>query len=96
MAIKTVWPVTCTCGHIENRDLSDKRAGKRAASAKPNTDGLGVVRCDDTQDPHSTNSLGVIVHHWRGTTTDNGVTYPDYRTWSDDASAATDTEDVHA
>ena len=34
MAIKTVWPVTCTCGHIENRDLSDKPAGKRAASAK--------------------------------------------------------------
>jgi hypothetical protein len=34
MAIKTVWPVTYTCGHIEDRDLSDKPAGKRAASGR--------------------------------------------------------------
>ena len=34
MAIPTIWPITYSCGHIENRDLSDKPAGKRAGTAK--------------------------------------------------------------
>jgi len=34
MAIPTIWPITYTCGHVENRDLSDKPAGKRSGSAK--------------------------------------------------------------
>jgi len=33
MPIKKIWPVKYTCGHTEDRDLSDKPAGKRAASA---------------------------------------------------------------
>lgn len=34
MPIKTIWPVTYTCGHTEPRDLSDRPAGKRAGAAK--------------------------------------------------------------
>lgn len=34
MPVKKIWPVTYTCGHTEDRDLSDKPAGKRAGSAK--------------------------------------------------------------
>ncbi|ROS47920.1 hypothetical protein [Frigoribacterium sp. PhB24] len=45
MAIKTVWPVTYTCGHTENRDLSDKPAGKRAASARWYGEHLVCGRC---------------------------------------------------
>ena len=33
MPIKKIWAVKYTCGHTEDRDLSDKPAGKRAASA---------------------------------------------------------------
>jgi len=33
MPIKKIWAVKYTCGHTENRDLSDKPAGKRASSA---------------------------------------------------------------
>jgi hypothetical protein len=70
----------------------------RCTALWPATEGLDVVRCDDTGAPHSTNSLGSVVHHWRGMTTDEGTTYPDYRTWGDAATApvAADTEDVHA
>lgn len=45
MAVKTIWPVEYTCGHIENRDLSDKPAGKRAASAKWFGEHLVCGRC---------------------------------------------------
>jgi len=45
MAIKTTWPVTYTCGHTEDRDLSDKPAGKRAASAKWYGEHLVCGRC---------------------------------------------------
>jgi hypothetical protein len=45
MPVKTTWPVTYTCGHTENRDLSDKPAGKRAASAKWYGEHLVCGRC---------------------------------------------------
>lgn len=45
MPVKTIWPVEYTCGHIENRDLSDKPAGKRAASAKWFGEHLVCGRC---------------------------------------------------
>lgn len=34
MAVKTVWPITFSCGHSEDRDLSPKRADQRAGYAK--------------------------------------------------------------
>ncbi len=34
MAIKTIWPITYTCGHTEDRDLGSKPAGERAKAAK--------------------------------------------------------------
>lgn len=45
MPVKTIWPVEYTCGHIENRDLSDKPAGKRAGSAKWFGEHLVCSRC---------------------------------------------------
>lgn len=45
MAVKTIWPVQYTCGHTENRDLSDKPAGKRASSAKWFGEHLVCSRC---------------------------------------------------
>lgn len=45
MPVKTIWPVQYTCGHTENRDLSDKPAGKRAASAKWFGEHLVCGRC---------------------------------------------------
>ncbi|NQX25665.1 hypothetical protein [Curtobacterium sp. VKM Ac-2852] len=45
MAVKTIWPVQYTCGHTENRDLSDKPAGKRASSAKWFGEHLMCSRC---------------------------------------------------
>lgn len=34
MAVKTVWPITFSCGHSEDRDLAAKRADQRAGYAK--------------------------------------------------------------
>jgi hypothetical protein len=33
MAVKTVWPITFSCGHAEEKDLSSKRADERAGYA---------------------------------------------------------------
>jgi len=45
MPIKKIWPVKYTCGHTEDRDLSDKPAGKRAASATWYGEHLVCGRC---------------------------------------------------
>lgn len=34
MAVKTIWPITYSCGHSEDRDLSAKRADERAGYAR--------------------------------------------------------------